>query len=386
MSVTRIYFSAFGTPPAESTLDRRRAKRPPEGESRARQGIFRLTRVETAPTITAIAHPGDCGLRTIAVCNLKGGVGKTTTAVNLGASLARNGKRVLLIDCDPQCNLTTWLRAEPDNGGATLYEILRGQATVRAAAVPTRWANIHVVPASPKLHEIDRGALAGERVLWARMCDDYDYALLDCSASPGVVLTNALTAAQEVIAPVQAKGMALSGLERLQQMVNDIASRANTDVRLSGVLVCLFDGRTTIARVVLGQLRAKYGELVFDTVVHDNVKLSEAADKRRPIVDLSPTSRGAAEYAAVAFELVAREYRATGGPESVIAAFNFPSSTPRPFLPAAPAPTMTPLTGGVAPTANPHAAVGNGARTQDASGAPASAHHVSPPSAPLGQD
>ena len=279
-------------------------------------------------------------MRTIAVCNLKGGVGKTTTAVNLGASLARNGKRVLLIDCDPQCDLTTWLRAEPDKGGATLYQILRGQATVRAAAVPTRWANIHVVPSSPKLHEIDRGALAGDRVLWARMCNDYDYVLLDCSASPGVVLSNALTAAQEVIAPVQAKGMALSGLEQLRRMIDDVASRASSEVRLSGVLVCLFDGRTTIARIVLGQLRAKYGELVFDTVVHENVKLSEAADKRRPIIDLSPTSRGAAEYAAVAFELMTRQYRAADGSESVIRAFNFPSSTPRPFLP--PAPTATP--------------------------------------------
>ena len=323
-------------------------------------------------------------MRTIAVCNLKGGVGKTTTTVNLGASLARNGKRVLLIDCDPQCNLTTWLRAEPHNGAATLYQILRGQATVRSAAVPTHWANIHVVPASPKLHEIDRGALAGERVLWARMCDDYDYVLLDCSASPGVVLSNALTAAQEVIAPVQAKGMALSGLEHLERMVNDVATRASAEVCLSGILVCLFDGRTKIARLVLGQIRAKYGELVFDTVVHENVKLSEAADQRRPIVDLSPTSRGAAEYAAVAFELMTRHYRAAGGAESVITAFNFPSSTPRPFLP--PAAATTSPTSGVAATANPHAAAGSGARTQETSGSPASAHHVSPPSAPPGQD
>ena len=108
-------------------------------------------------------------MRSIAVCNLKGGVGKTTTTVNLCASLARNGKRVLLVDCDPQGSLSSWLRIDPGICQATLYEILRGQATVRAAATPTRWPNLSVVPASPRLHEIDRGALAGERVLWARM-------------------------------------------------------------------------------------------------------------------------------------------------------------------------------------------------------------------------
>ena len=144
--------------------------------------------------------------------------------------------------------------------------------------------------------------------------------------------------------------------------------------------------RTTIARIVLGQLRAKYGDLVFDTVVHENVKLSEAADKRRTIFDLAPTSRGAAEYAAVAFELMTREYLAPGGPESVIATFNFPSSTPRPFLPPAPTAAVTPRTAGIAEGAKPHATAGHGARTHDAGGSPASAHHVSPPSAPLGQD
>jgi chromosome partitioning protein len=248
-------------------------------------------------------------LRSIAVCNLKGGVGKTTSAVNIGASLARNRKRVLLVDCDPQCNLTNWLRATPVDGEPTLYEILRGQATVRSAAVPTRWPDLHVVPASPRLHEIDRGALAGERVLWARMCDDYDFALFDCSASPGVVLTNAITAADEVLAPVQAKGMALGGVARLQQLIRDLTQRGNGHAQLTGILVCLFDGRTRIARIVLGELRARFGELVFDTVVHENVKLAEAADHRRPITDYDAGSRGAAEYAAIAFELTARAAR-----------------------------------------------------------------------------
>ncbi len=299
-------------------------------------------------------------MRTIAVCNLKGGVGKTTTVVNLGASLARNGRRVLLIDCDAQGSLTSWLRAEPRNGEPTLYEILRGQATVRAAAAPTRWPNISVVPAAAKLAEIDRGALAGERVLWARMSDDYDYALLDCSASPGVVLSNALTAADDVIVPVQAKGMALGGVARLRRLIRDIGARSQKDVDLSAILVCLFDGRTSIARTVLGELRAKYGDLVFDTVVHENVKLSEAADKRRPITDYAPTSRGAAEYAAIAFELMTREHRPIRMlvPSSVTTQISVPKPATEPFR----------------------------ASTSSASTVSASPHHNLPPTSPLTQD
>ena len=309
-------------------------------------------------------------MRTIAVCNLKGGVGKTTTTVNLGASLARNGKRVLLVDCDPQGNLSSWLRVDPAGSEATLYDILRGQATVRSAAVPTRWPNISVVPASPKLHEIDRGALAGERVLWARMSEDYDFALLDCSASPGVVLSNALTAADEVIAPVQAKGMALGGIQRLQQLIAELATRGNADIKLSGILVCLFDGRTKVSRLVLGQLRGLYAETVFDTVVHEDVKLSEAADRRRPVSDYAPTSRSAAEYAAIAFEVVAREFHALDTPGTT-SPFNLPWSGEQRL--ASPSPGLT-------------AASGNGSGYRKVAGSPARAHHVPPRDTHLGRD
>lgn len=307
-------------------------------------------------------------MRSIAVCNLKGGVGKTTSAVNIGASLARNGKRVLLVDCDPQCNLTNWLRAAPGSGEATLYEILRGQATVRAAALPTRWPGLSVVPASPRLHEIDRGALAGERVLWARMCEDYDYALFDCSASPGVVLSNALTAADEVVAPVQAKGMALSGIDRLQRLLGEVADRGSSKVRLSGILVCLFDGRTRIARIVLGELRAQYGDLVFDTLVHENVKLAEAADQRLPITEYAPDSRGAAEYAAIAFEFMTRDR--PGAETRSSASFGAGTAGGSSF--AHPASGLPPA----------GAVVGRREATVSA----ASAHHLTTTGSPLGRD
>lgn len=304
-------------------------------------------------------------MRSIAVCNLKGGVGKTTSTVNVGASLARVGKRVVLVDCDAQCNLTSWLRAQPRPGDPTLYEILRGQATVRSAAVPTRWRGLSVVPASPKLHEIDRGALAGERVLWARMSKEYDYALFDCSAAPGVVLANALTAADEVLAPVQAKGMALGGIARLQRLIAEVAERGASDVALTGILVCLYDGRTRIARAVLGQLRTRYAELVFDTVVHENVKLAEAADHRRPIAEYAPNSRGAAEYAAITFELMARD------PE--------PATVP-PRRRARRAETASPFT-----RASDGLAAGTVAPYREAFASPANAHHA-PGSPLLGDD
>lgn len=324
-------------------------------------------------------------MRTIAVCNLKGGVGKTTTTVNLGACLARNGKRVLLVDCDSQGSLSNWLRATPTNGESTLYEILRGQATVRAAAVPTRWPNLSVVPSSPKLHEIDRGALAGERVLWARMCDDFDYALFDCSASAGVVLTNALTAAEEVIVPVQARGMAMGGVERLQRLLQDMTARGNREVRLTGILVCQFDARTTISRQVLGQLRAEYAELVFDTVVHESVRLSEAADRQRPITDYDPGSRGAAEYAAIAFELMTREFRPLQA-----AAVGRASSRDLSAPAARPFAARSGVAGGAVPAPATRFGINRGVaagpEVRTAAPAPASAHHAPPPRDPFGRD
>jgi len=183
------------------------------------------------------------------------------------------------------------------------------EVVAAGAARETRWQGLWVVPSTPRLVEIDRGALAGERVLWARMASDYDYVLMDCGASPGVVLGNALTAADEILAPVQAKGMALGGLARLEKLIERLNARTQRDARRTGILVCLFDSRTRISRLVLARLRARYRGLVFDTLIHENVRLAEAADRRRPISWYDADSRGAAEYAALAFEVAGRERR-----------------------------------------------------------------------------
>lgn len=245
-------------------------------------------------------------MRTIAVCNLKGGVGKTTTTLNLGACLARSGQRVLVVDCDPQAHLSSWLGIPPEPGRPSLYDVLRGQALISTAAVPTRCPGLRIVPSSPRLTEIDRRALVGERVLLARLPETDDVTLLDCPASPGIVMRNALMAAEELVVPVQAKGMAVRSIERLVELLESIRLEGNPHMDIIGILVCMFDARTRIAWRVLRRLRERFGDLVFDSVIHEAVDLSEAADRGLPIIDYRPGSRAAREYEAVAHSLARR--------------------------------------------------------------------------------
>jgi chromosome partitioning protein len=258
-------------------------------------------------------------VRAIAVCNLKGGVGKTTTSLNLGVGLAQVGKRVLLIDCDPQGNLTNWLGVVPSAGHPCLADILRGRATVAAAAVESGWPGIMVLPASSRLDDINRRNLAGERVLLARMRPDWDYVILDCPTAVGVVLVNALTAATEVIAPVQAGGMAIEGIRRLIGLLEELRLHGNPRLDVTGILVNHFDGRTRLCAHVVDRLRDVYGPLVFDTVIHTAVRLSEAADFHMPISHFDPGGRCAREFAALTAEIIGRPLQGIsyfGAPET----------------------------------------------------------------------
>lgn len=266
-------------------------------------------------------------MRTIAVCNLKGGVGKTSTSINLGVGLAQVGKRVLLVDCDPQGNLTNWLGVVPPAGHPCLADILRGRATVAAAAVDSGWPGVMVLPASARLDDINRRNLAGERVLLARMRPDWDYVVLDCPTAVGIVLINALTAATEVLVPVQAGGMAVEGIRRLISLVEELRLHGNPRLDLTGVLVNHFDGRTRIASQVVDNLREVYGPLVLDTMIHTAVRLSEAADFRMPISHFAPDSRYAREFAALTAEVISR-------PVQGISYFGAPETTrPDPVFP-----------------------------------------------------
>ncbi len=245
-------------------------------------------------------------MRTIAICNLKGGVGKTTTTFNLAASLAERGKSVLLIDCDPQGNLTRCFGVENTPGRASLSDVLRGQATVDTAAVRTSRDGIWIVPSSPMLDEINRRNLAGERVLLARLPETCDYTLLDCPAGIGVVLLNALTAADEILAPVQAKGLASTSITRLLSHIADLRERGNPALDLTGIIVNHFDARTRISQRVLTELRQTYGPLVMGTVIHESVSVSESVDSGAPVIELPTNNRSAMEFRSLAAEVLAR--------------------------------------------------------------------------------
>ncbi len=244
-------------------------------------------------------------MRIIGICNLKGGVGKTTTAFSLAAALAEMGHSVLTIDADPQGSLTECFGIR--QAGATLADVLRGQATVGTAAQRTSISGVWLLPASPALQELNRKNLAGERVLLARLPDICDFALIDCPAGVGVVLLNALNAAGEILSPVQARGMAPGGILRLLKLIHELRERrTNPCLDLTAVLVNQFDTRTRICHQVVHRMRADYGEIVLQTLVHDSARLAESTDSGLPIGQYAPTCRAATEIRSMARELVQR--------------------------------------------------------------------------------
>jgi len=246
--------------------------------------------------------------RVYAFANQKGGVGKTTTAVNLAACLAEAGERALLVDLDPQANATSGLGMRAN--GTSSYDLLDG-APLSELAKPTAFANLYVVPSRPELAgaavELSRRD-DGDRFLADSLgtADGFDFVLLDCPPSLGPLTVNALAAASRVVVPVQAEYYALEGLAQLVHSINLVQSRLNPQLAIAGVLITMSDGRTRLAEDVEREVRRHFGNLVFETVVPRSVRIAEAPSHGVPVTHYDRRSPGAQAYWKVAMELVER--------------------------------------------------------------------------------
>ncbi len=246
--------------------------------------------------------------RVYAFANQKGGVGKTTTTVNLAACLAEAGERALVIDLDPQANATSGLGMTAN--GTSSYDLLDG-APVADLAKPTAFPNLYCIPSKPELAgaavELSRRS-DGEGYLAASLAGagDFGFVLLDCPPSLGPLTVNALAAADRVIVPVQAEYYALEGLAQLMRSINLIKARLNARLAIGGVLITMSDARTRLSADVEREVRRHFGNLVFETVVPRSVRVAEAPSHGLPITHYDRRSRGADAYWKVAMELVER--------------------------------------------------------------------------------
>jgi chromosome partitioning protein len=248
----------------------------------------------------------------VALANQKGGVGKSTTAINLAAALAFQDQRVLLIDLDPQGNATSGLGIDRGLIEVSIYDVLLKESPLEDAIEATSVRNLFVVPATIDLAgaEIELVSMFSRetrlRNAIDEIDDDFDLVLIDCPPSLGLLTVNALTAAEEVMIPIQCEYYALEGLSQLLRNVDLVSANLNPGLKVSGVVLTMYDGRTKLSREVAEQVRDYFGEVAFDTVVPRSVRLSEAPSYGEPIEAFDPMSRGAIAYRQLGREFLQR--------------------------------------------------------------------------------
>ncbi len=248
-------------------------------------------------------------MRRVAVANQKGGVGKTTTVVNLGAALTELGRRVLVIDLDPQANASTWLG---NVDARALYDVFEAGAPLEGAVRPTRIEGLELVPSSSWMTRAERNAAtqAGAEMILRQAVDElparWDVIFMDCPPALGLLSYSALAAAGEVLIPVQTRVMPLAGLIALNQTIDTVRVRLNRSLRLSAVLACQYDGRTTLSREIVELLRQRFGDVVLQTMIRESVRAAEAPGQKLPVTVSASDSPVAADYRAAAAEFDAR--------------------------------------------------------------------------------
>ena len=251
--------------------------------------------------------------KVIAIANQKGGVGKTTTAINLAASLAVLEKKVLIIDADPQANTTSGLNFSPeDDQKRTLYEVMIGKIDIRDALIQTEIALMHMIPSHinlvgaeiEMLEDGNRESILKKALSTIR--DDYDYIIIDCSPSLGLITVNSLTAADSVIIPVQCEYFALEGISKLLNTIKIIKSNLNPALDIEGFLLTMFNSRLRLSNQVYNEVKKHFRELVFETVIQRNIRLGEAPSMGIPALMYDAESTGAKNYLALAEEILSR--------------------------------------------------------------------------------
>ncbi|WP_395531888.1 ParA family protein [Enterococcus lactis] len=249
----------------------------------------------------------------ISVANQKGGVGKTTTTVNLGACLASLGKKVLLVDMDAQGNATSGVGIRKPDVTKDIYDVLVNELPIDEATLITEHENLSIVPATLQLAgaEIElTSMMARESRLkgsLAEVSSQYDYILIDCPPSLGHLTINSFTASDSILIPVQCEYYALEGLSQLLNTVRLVQKHFNPELEIEGVLLTMYDARTNLGNEVVEEVRKYFREKVYETIIPRNIRLSESPSHGKPIIDYDPRSRGAEVYQALAKEVVSRE-------------------------------------------------------------------------------